>query len=1099
MKNNQLTALPPFSSVQNQTMSSLVFIHLGNNKISSLGDQLILFHHVEKFVASFNCIETVHDGIASMKALKYLDLSHNQLPDITGGLASCNRLTYLDLSYNRLSRVPLGLAGTNKVVELYLQHNEISDISGKVYAMLMDLKKLRLDHNNLSHLAPLFYTMRKLEYLDLSHNQLVAVEETIGQMKNLNELFLNVNKLTAIPEQICALTQLTCLELEYNKIAHLPLQLSQLKNIRRITLNSNNLQLSPHLLLTLPYLLHCNISWNKLATASVASKNYKYKTEYITMELLRMQLQQAHSALDDITSQSLPPRILFKHQQNEINGGDDLLDMDVGEETNGEQNTSSEGNKSDGKKKRRRKKLSGNQSEQTQTWFFHLQEYFRVFADDNEPLKEIQLMENMTKDLLIQHQTSKQLNRCRLQLRSILASLRQHGRGTIGLDITDYVRFDGAELYSSTDADDVTAVSVLNTLDWGAEYQDIIEQFQRYSNEVVALAFLEELQCLQASAAAFSSPKDEIVIPEIEVNSMMSLSSRFFSIRKEKEPILPEKDQAASSKISTVTNSSSDTEQLSQATVKKKDIIDFGQFPFIYNFSPPEVSPQLRGKLSEMMCSCYLGLGRALLGRAEKLRDDIREVEIRGKLRNSCLDIVQRKGDDFADIIKDYYDDLVARAANMPTSKEEDGEDGAAETKPAASTKRRALKKPVITLSTSHATDGLDEEDSTIISAGGDDSEAVSDASGGADGKHKKKGKPSKSKHKGKQKEKEKAKEKSAAKPTPVSPMKKREIPLKEMLRSTKLDELLRPVPWRVASTCVDFLSKNRLLTLVWATKCLEAVSELLALNGWDPRMALSSKKRNLVKKNLSESSRKDNLGDGNTIPDWVRLTASQIHLMRAKLFGSMMRYKEAESELNIYLSMLTMDAPESTMVYLIKIHIAQGNFFLAQKAVNALVDKLVLAAEREKISTKNKHGGEISAAVIPITTDGAPSSSEVQLPPSLEMDIMNIIKLNKEVGLLKCIADAYMSSLRNEGFLSPEQMQVFRVQDNGLLSMNGLYFAPESLHGMSLRDRDVMQGALDREQVVLACEAEAAERENVDQQLKKCIERAKNILLTPI
>ena len=82
-------------------------------------------------------------------------------------------------------------------------------------------------------------------------------------------------------------------------------------------------------------------------------------------------------------------------------------------------------------------------------------------------------------------------------------------------------------------------------------------------------------------------------------------------------------------------------------------------------------------------------------------------------------------------------------------------------------------------------------------------------------------------------------------------------------------------------------------------------------------------------------------------------------------------------------------------MKYLIKIHIAQGNFFLAQKAVNALVDKLVLAAEREKMSTKNKHGGEISTAVIPIATDGAPSSSEVQLPPSLEMDIMNIIEIN--------------------------------------------------------------------------------------------------------
>ena len=1073
------------------------FINLSNNKITSLGEQLFLFHHVEKFLASFNCIESVHDSVASMKALKYLDLSHNQLVDITNALISCNRLTYLDLSNNRLSRVPLALSGTNRMLELYLQHNEINDISGKVYAMLMDLRRLRLDHNRLSHLAPLFYTMKKLEYLNLSHNQLVAIEESIGQMKGLNELYLNVNKLTAIPDQICVLTNLTCLDMEYNRIAHLPLQLSQLKNLRRITLHSNELQLSPHLLITLPYLLHCNLSWNKLATASMVNKNYKYKTEYISMELLKGKLDQAHFALDDALSQSHRPRILFKHEQSESNGDEDIAETDGGEEPDDDGQVSSEGKKP----KRRKKKTPGsNQSELTQTWFSQLQEYFRIFADDDEPLKDIQLLENMTKDLLIQHQSSEQLNRCRLQLRSILAAARQHGRGVpIGISIHDYVRFDGARVYSSTDADDVSAVSVLNVLDWGAEYQELIDQFQRCSNEVAALAIVEELQCLQASSAALSSGKEEVnIVPEKEPDNSKLLSSRFFSFKKEKEPpTTPDKQQAtAPGATSKPVNNSSAMEKVDQVAVQKKNIIDFSRLPFIYNFSPPEITRNLRGKLSEMMCSCYLGLGRALLGRAEKLRDDIREVEIRGKLRTSCLGIAQRRGDDFADIIKDYYDDLVARAATISAGKDDGddyyggGEDAPAEAGAPVSAKRRTLKKPVITLSSAPAAvDGL-EDDAT--SAGGDDSEAVSDASGGgADRKHKKKGKASKSKHKAKHKEKEMEKEKPVAKPKPISAVKKRDIPLKELLRSTALDELLCPVPWRIASVCVDFLSKNRLLTLLWAMKCLEAVSEILALNGWDPTTVLKAKTSKLVKKKLSENSRNDGRdgGDGGAMPEWVRLGASQIHLMKAKLFGYLMWYKEAESELNIYLSMLTADAPKSTIIYLIKIHIAQGNFFLAQKAVNALVDKLALAAEREKASKKNKQ----------VVTPASLLPGEVQLPPSLEMDIMNIIKLDKEVGLLKCIADAYVSSLRSEGFLSPEQMQLFHVQDNGLLSMNRLHFPPESLNGRSLRDQELEQGSLDRKQVELAREAEAGERENVDQQLQKCIEMARNVLLIPI
>eukprot|EP01036_Dinobryon_divergens_P025018 gene25018-33527_t len=522
LNDNQLTALPPFTSVQNQTMSSLIFINLGNNKITSLSEQLFLFHHVEKFLASFNCIESVHDSVASMKALKYLDLSHNQLVDITNGLLSCNRLTYLDLSYNRLTRVPLALSGTNRMLELYLQHNEISDISGKVYAMMMDLKRLRLDHNRLSHLAPLFYTMKKLEYLNLSHNQLVVIEESIGLMKSLNELYLNVNKLSAVPEQICVLTQLTCLEMEHNRIAHLPLQLSQLKNLRRITLHSNVLQLSPHLLTTLPFLLHCNLSWNKLTTASTVNKNYKYKTEYISMELLKGKLDQAHLALDDALSQSLRPRILFRHEQSEGNGDDDVLETDVGEDPDDGQ-ASSEGKKP----KRKKKKTSGNQIEQSQAWFVQLQEYFRIFGDDDESLEDIQLLENMTKDLLIQHQTSEQLNRCRLQLRSILAVAGQYGRsGPNGISLNDYVRFDGASMYSSTDADDVSAASVLNALDWGADYQELIDQFQRCSHEVAALAIVEELQCLQANSAALSSGKEEIIIPEKETDNSKSLSSR---------------------------------------------------------------------------------------------------------------------------------------------------------------------------------------------------------------------------------------------------------------------------------------------------------------------------------------------------------------------------------------------------------------------------------------------------------------------------------------------------------------------------------------------------------------------------------------------
>lgn len=1098
MNDNKLTDLP---IIKTAVMTSLKSINLSNNMLSGLYEQLNAFIYLEELKASNNSISSLGDGISAMKSLKHLDLSHNALADINNGLSSCGKLTYLDLSHNRLVQVPLALSGTYRLVELYLQYNAIADVSGKVFGLMMDLKRLRLDHNKITSLPSLFYSMKRLEYLNLSHNELSLLDEAISQMKYLQELHLAVNKLSAVPENICMLNQLTCLDMQRNRITRLPAALSNLKSLRRIGINNNNLKQSPNLVSVLPFLLYCDLSWNLRLPGSskVALKDYKYKTEFINIELLNLKLAQTHAALDPILSTPFTPTIFYRHElraEQSVTDGEELEGDDIDGEGEGEgegggdtltqvgaAGTSGSNTKGNGKAKKKGKKTKTtvNATEQTQIWLLQLQEYFRIFADDSENWERVSLLDKATNEILIEHKKAVQKNHCRLQVLSLLAGLKDSFPSPPGVALTQFVRFDGSNLMEGkSEGPDLSVAAVLNSLDLGASLQDAIDSFQCYAHDITALAFIEELQYFQSkgeqSAASPAVPVEEETSSHLPpIGNSKPSDSRFFSTKGafdspgkkstvDATPVMKEQVKEMEGDI------------ISQSNTKKKNVIDFGQLPFIFNFSPVGISLQ-DGRLQEAMCSCYLGLSRALLARSEKMRDAIRGVEIRGKLAHSRLDIAQRRGDDFIDVIRDYYDQLAAQAATTSSGKSEDQADESASNQ----SKRRLLKKPVISLSSETSVVGLDDDNSSLGDGGSvwDGSEAIADGSDTSvsttatedthSKKKKKKSKASKSKSKSKQKETE-----VKPKPVEVKPplLSKREIPLKELLR--KIDntyELLNPLPFKVAAECADYLYKNRLLTLLWTKKCLDAASEILALHGWNPRTAIGGK----------ATSRKDAKGSNEStldIPSWARSAAGQIHLLRANMFRYLMQYKEAEFEMKTYISLLTSKPPKAIIAILIKIHIAQGNYLLAQNITNSLIDELAISKVKPVASKEN-----------------ATTANDSQLPPSLEMDIMNIIKLDKEVGLLKYISDAYVSSLREGGVFSVEQSQLFAVRSNGLLLSSRPPVGLENRSGRSIGTREILNRKSQRELVEAERAAEVEDRVSIEQAIKKCLMRTRNIL----
>jgi Leucine-rich repeat (LRR) protein len=179
-----------------------------------------------------NSIETLPEGIDSLKSLKYLELAIDTFPD-----EFCNLLNLKKLK----------LRG-----HFYYVSNEINQLSNLTYLILVS--------DNLKELPENFKKLKNLKSLELADCNFFEIPNEIFSIESIEYLFLNRNKISKIPDEIVNLKNLKQIHLYHNFLSD-----EELNKIKKIFENSNvELLLTPQI---------CN---NKLSLRSVAPASLQH-------------------------------------------------------------------------------------------------------------------------------------------------------------------------------------------------------------------------------------------------------------------------------------------------------------------------------------------------------------------------------------------------------------------------------------------------------------------------------------------------------------------------------------------------------------------------------------------------------------------------------------------------------------------------------------------------------------------------------------------------------------------------------------------------------------------------------------------------------
>uniref|UniRef100_A0A0E0NC09 non-specific serine/threonine protein kinase n=1 Tax=Oryza rufipogon TaxID=4529 RepID=A0A0E0NC09_ORYRU len=198
---------------------------------------------------SFQIANPIPASICSLKNLKYLDLSYNNLTgDFPTVLYNCSALQFLDLSNNELTG---SLPSNIDKLSLGMQHLNLSsnyfigDVPSAI-ARFLKLKSLVLDTNsfNGSYTGASIGGLVELEILTLASNPFMPgpIPNEFSKLTKLTYLWLSWMNLTGdIPDALSALKELILLDLSKNKMqGKIPKWIWKLQKLEMLYLFASN-------------------------------------------------------------------------------------------------------------------------------------------------------------------------------------------------------------------------------------------------------------------------------------------------------------------------------------------------------------------------------------------------------------------------------------------------------------------------------------------------------------------------------------------------------------------------------------------------------------------------------------------------------------------------------------------------------------------------------------------------------------------------------------------------------------------------------------------------------------------------------------------
>ena len=143
---------------------------------------------------------------------------NNRLQSIEGAIFTLKQLKLIDLSRNQLAFLPETLGECSALVELLLATNKLQGLPLSI-GQLAKLEVLDLSANLIATLPPSFGKLAGLKRLNLSGNQLRDVPDSVGLLSKLEDLNMGSNKIVSIhPMSLSRLTSLVTLNLTRNEL-----------------------------------------------------------------------------------------------------------------------------------------------------------------------------------------------------------------------------------------------------------------------------------------------------------------------------------------------------------------------------------------------------------------------------------------------------------------------------------------------------------------------------------------------------------------------------------------------------------------------------------------------------------------------------------------------------------------------------------------------------------------------------------------------------------------------------------------------------------------------------------------------------------------
>ena len=266
LSHNELTYIKPgvFGNATNLTN-----LYLRNDALQSVTRGVFsTITSLENLDLSDNVIEyALSRSFEDLPSLRQVDMSKNNINFIHSGVfVNTSLLSSVAFDENRMSNIPVDIVSnllelrnftlahnsikklqalqSQSVEILNLTGNSISDIVDGAFNATPQVRKLYLDHNQLSRIRMLmFYGLGFLDLLDLSDNLISTIDNrSFESLRYLTHLSLRGNQLTSIqPETFFGLTSIRILDLSANRLVSHLTQGLRLSPLHDLILDDNDI------------------------------------------------------------------------------------------------------------------------------------------------------------------------------------------------------------------------------------------------------------------------------------------------------------------------------------------------------------------------------------------------------------------------------------------------------------------------------------------------------------------------------------------------------------------------------------------------------------------------------------------------------------------------------------------------------------------------------------------------------------------------------------------------------------------------------------------------------------------------------------------